>query len=92
MQKLILLALLFFSLSLFAQNGPINPLSCRSNGIANASVAFTDINSLFNNQAGLADLKNISFLLSAQETFDEPYSPYSDNFGGGFAIPISFGT
>lgn len=91
MQKLILLFPLFFSFSLFAQNGPINPLSSRSNSIANASVAFTDINSLFNNQAGLADLKNISFLLSGQETFDEP-SPYSDNMGGGFAIPISSGT
>lgn len=89
MQKLILLFLLFFSFSLFAQNGPMNPLSSRSNSVANASVAFTDINSLFNNQAGLADLKNISFLLSAQETFR---GPYSDNMGGGFAIPISSGT
>jgi len=88
MQKLIILFLLFFSFSLFAQNGPINPLSSRSNSVANASVAFTDINSLFNNQAGLVDLKNISFLLSGQETFR---GPYSDNLGGGFAIPIPFG-
>ncbi len=89
MHKLILLFPIFFSFSLFAQNGPVNPLSSRSNSIANASVAFTDINSLFNNQAGLADLKNISFLFSAQETFR---GPYSDNMGGGFAIPISSGT
>lgn len=92
MQKLTLLFLLFFSFSLLAQNGPINPPNTRSNSVANASVAFTDINSLFTNQAGLADLKNISFLLSGQETFDAPNSPYSDNMGLGFAIPISSGT
>ena len=89
MKKLIILYPIFFSFSLFAQNGPINPLSSRSNSIANASVAFSDINSLFNNQAGLAGLKNISFLISGQETFR---NPYSDNGGGGFAIPISSGT
>ena len=89
MQKLILSLPLFFSFSLFAQNGPINPPNTRSNSIANASVAFTDINSLFNNQAGLANLKNISFLLSGQETFRDPDS---DNIGAGFAIPISSGT
>ena len=89
MKKLILLFPIFFSFSLGAQNGPINPLSSRSNSVANASVAFIDINSLFNNQAGLADLKNISFLLSAQETFRKPYS---DNMGAGFAIPTSSGT
>ena len=89
MQNLILLFLLFFSLSLFAQNGPINLANTRSNSVANASVAFTGINSLFNNQAGLADLKNISFLWSGQETFR---GPDSDNSGGGFAIPISSGT
>ena len=88
MQKLILIVLLFFPFSLFAQN----PANTRSNSVANASVAFADINSLFNNQAGLADLKNSSFLLSGQETFDAPYSPYSDNMGVGFAIPISSGT
>lgn len=88
-QKLILLLLLFFSFSLFAQNGPVNPLSSRSNGVANASVAFNDINSLFNNQAGLADLKYSSFLFSGQETF---VAPNSDNLGAGFALPISSGT
>ena len=92
MHKLIVLFLLFCSFSLLAQNGPVNPPNTRSNSVANASVTFTGINSLFNNQAGLADLKNVSFLLSGQETFDAPYSPYSDNMGVGFAIPISSGT
>lgn len=89
MQKLILLFPLFFGFSLFAQNGPMNPLSTRSNSVANASVAFTGINSLFNNQAGLEELENLSFLISAQETFK---NPNSDNLGGGFAIPVSSGT
>lgn len=89
MQKLLLLFLLFVSCSLFAQNGPNNPLSSRSNSVANASVAFIGINSLFNNQAGLAKLENTSLLFSAQETFK---SPDSDNLGIGFAIPTSSGT
>ncbi len=92
MQKIIFFFLSFFSFSLFAQNGPVNPPNTRSNGVANASVAFNDINSLFNNQAGLADLENISFLLSGQETFAAPFSTPSDNIGLGFAIPISSGT
>lgn len=89
MKELILLFFIFFNFSLFAQYGSINPLSSRSNSIANASVSLNDINSLFNNQAGLAELKNTSFLLSGQETFK---NPNSDNFGGGFAVPISSGT
>ncbi len=83
------LFLLLFSFPLLAQNGPMNPLSARSNGVSNASVAFTDINSLFNNQAGLADLENAGLLLSGQQTF---INPNSDNFGVGFAKPTSSGT
>ena len=78
----------FFSYSLFAQNGAIRPLSARSNGVSNASVAFTGINSIFNNQAGLADLEKSGVLLSAQQSF---VNPNSDNFGIGFAIPTSSG-
>lgn len=89
MQKIIFLFSMFFSSSLLAQFGPMNPLSSRSNGIANASVSFNDINSLFNNQAGLAELKNTSLLLSGQETFK---NPNSDNLGGGLAVPVSSGT
>ena len=89
MQKLIFLFPFFFSFSLFSQNGPNNPLSVRSHGVANASVAFSDINSLFNRQAGLADLETISLLSSIQETF---IGPYSASFGVGFAMPTSSGT
>jgi len=89
MQKLLFLFPIFFSYSLFSQNGPINPLSVRSNSVANASVAFTGINSLFNNQAGLADLEQIGLLFSGEQTF---ITPYSNNLGGGFAIPTTSGT
>lgn len=78
-----------FSFSLVAQNAPITPLSARSNGVSNASVAFTGINSIFNNQAGLADLENAGILLSGQQTF---VNPNSDNLGVGFAIPTFSGT
>jgi len=89
MQKLAFILPLLFSIPLFSQNGPANPLSVRSHGIANASVAFNDINSLFNNQGGLADLESIGILFSGEETFR---NPDSDSFGGGFAIPTSSGT
>lgn len=89
MQILIRLLPIFISFSLFSQNTPVNPLSVRSIGLGNASVSFNDINSLFNNQAGLADLEKMGFLFSGQETFR---SPNSDNLGVGFAMPSSFGT
>lgn len=89
MQKLVFLFFSLLSFSLFAQNKPANPLSVRSHGIANASIAFNDINSLFNNQAGLADLENIGLLFSSEESFR---NPDSDSFGGGFAVPTSLGT
>lgn len=78
-----------FTLALSAQNGPLNSLSPRSNGISNASVAFNDLNSIFNNQAGLADVENIGLLSAFQQTF---VNPNSDNFGIGLALPTSSGT
>ena len=89
MQKIIFLLSFLCSFSLYAQNGPFHPLSARSNGIANASFAFNDINSLFNNQAGLADLEDAGILLSADQTFQ---MPISNHFGAGFAMPTSSGT
>lgn len=84
-----ILLLFLYSFSLFAQNVPVNSLSARSNGVANASVAFTGLHSIFNNQAGLADLENPGILLAGQQTY---ISPDSDNFGVGFALPTSSGT
>ncbi len=88
MQKLLFIFPLLLSLVLNAQNSPPNPLGVRSHGIGNASVALNDINSLFNNQAGLADLENISLLFSGQETFR---APYSDNIGAGIGVPSALG-
>lgn len=85
----LLIFFLFLSFASYTQNGPINPLSARSNGISNASVTFKDINSIFNNQAGLAGIEKAGILFSGQQTF---VSPDSDNFGVGIAIPSSAGT
>ena len=85
MKIFIYLLSLFLNLSLSAQN----PLSVRSHGVANIAVTFSDINSLFNNPAGLANLEQKGFLLSAEQTFQ---NPRSDNVGGGFAMPTSFGS
>lgn len=89
MRNLGFLILLFFSCSLFAQNGTTNSSGVRGNGVANASVGFTDINSIFNNQAGLAELKNMGFLLSAEQRF---LLADLNNFGVGFALPTNSGT
>lgn len=88
MIKLLGLFPMLVSLSIFAQNGPTTPLGVRGNGIGNASIAFTDVNSIFNNQAGLANLEKAHILFSGQETFR---APNSDNMGLGFAIPTSTG-
>ena len=89
MQKLVFLLPLFFSISILAQDGAINSTDARSNGVANASVAFTGINSILNNQAGLAELENMGFLLSAEQRF---VLNDLNNFGVGFAIPTNSGT
>ena len=44
MRRLVFLLPIFFSLSIFAQNGATNSTGARSKGVADASVAFTGIN------------------------------------------------
>lgn len=89
MRKLLTILFIGISLSVFAQSGSTNTTGSRSNGVANASVAFTGINGLFNNQAGLADLKEMGFLLAAEQRFQ---LADLNNFGGGFALPTNSGT
>lgn len=89
MQRLIFLLPIFFSISIFAQNGVTNSVDARSNGVANASVAFTGINSILNNQAGLAELENIGILFSAEQRF---VLNELNNLGAGFAMPTNSGT
>ncbi len=89
MRKLIFILSIFFSISIYAQNGATNSTGVRSNGVGNASVSFTDLNSIFNNQAGLAELENMGFLLSAEQRF---LISDLNNFGAGFAMPTYSGT
>ncbi len=89
MRKLIIPILFLFSFNSFAQNGATNSTGARSKGVADASVAFTGINSILNNQAGLAKLENTGFLLSAEQRF---ILNDLNNFGVGFAIPTNSGT
>jgi len=89
MIRLVFLLPIFFSFSIFAQDGVTNSTDARSKGVANASVAFTGINSIFTNQAGLAGLENMGFLLSAEQRF---VLNDLNNLGAGFAIPTNSGT
>jgi len=89
MRRLVFLLPIFFSISIFAQNGATNSTGARSKGVADASVAFTGINSIFNNQAGLAELDNMSFLLSAEQRY---LLNDLNNFGFGFAMPTNSGS
>ncbi len=60
MKHILLLAFIFQS-SIFNLSAADNyPVGARSAGVANASVTYSDAWSSFHNQAGLADLKNIS--------------------------------
>ena len=89
MRKFLLLTALFFSFAAQAQFGATHGTGVRSNGLANASVAFTDLNSIFNNQAGLANLKETGFLLAAEQRF---LLADLSSFGAGFAQPTRSGT
>ncbi len=53
----------------FAQNSATFPAGARGAGMANASVTFTDIYSAFSNQAGLADLKQLTATAFAEQRF-----------------------
>ena len=88
MRKIFFFLYLFCSVSVFAQDGA-NTTDARSKGVANASVAFTGINAILNNQAGLADLDNMGFLFSAEQRF---ILNDLNNLGAGFAIPTNSGT
>jgi len=89
MRKLIFICIIFLSHSLSAQYGATHTLGGRSNGVGNASVGFSGINSIFNNQAGLADLDKMGFLISTEQRF---LLSELNSFGGGFALPTKSGT
>ena len=53
----------------FAQNGIPQNAGARGAGMANASLTFTDINSIFTNQAGLGYLEHLSFTAYGERRF-----------------------
>lgn len=55
--------------NLFAQNGIPQNAGARGAGLANASLTFTDVNSIYSNQAGLAFLENLSFSVYGERRF-----------------------
>lgn len=77
------------SFSLFGQNGSSYSNSAKSIAMGHTGINFTDIHSLFTNQAGLANLEESSFLLSAERRFS---LAELNNFNAGFALPTSSGT
>ncbi|MFK7799020.1 MAG: hypothetical protein AB8E82_16320 [Aureispira sp.] len=69
--KPILLNVLFFCCSwgLMAQNGIPQNAGARGAALSNASLTFTDINSIFTNQAGLGYLEHLSFTAYGERRF-----------------------
>jgi len=85
----IFIFLLLSSIPLIGQNGSTYSNGARSSAIGNTGINFTDINSIFTNQAGLAKLENISFLVAAERRFS---IADLNNLSAGFAIPTQSGT
>jgi len=69
MRTVFILWLLSFSLGAMAQNGLPQNAGARGAGMANASLTFTDVNSIFVNQAGLGFLENLSFTVYGERRF-----------------------
>ncbi|MBK7871497.1 MAG: hypothetical protein IPJ74_12885 [Saprospiraceae bacterium] len=69
MKKILFILLIFNTLISIAQNGTPLTGGARGAAMGNASVAFTDINSAFSNQAGLANLQSLSFTALAEQRF-----------------------
>ena len=72
-----------------AQNG-VSPIGgARSIGMANTGVTFTDVNSLFSNQAGLAMLEQLTVTAFAEQRFQ---LAELQSVTAGAAIPTNSGT
>ena len=69
MRKII--SILFFILPYFlvAQNGSTSIAGARSAAMGNASVAYSSIESIYSNQAGLAELEGLAINNTAQNRF-----------------------
>ena len=71
MKKIYISFLFLFILGnqLIAQNGTIAVAGARGAAMGNTGLAFSDINSIFRNQAGLAYLSGYASILSAEQRF-----------------------
>lgn len=78
-----------FSVVLMAQNGLPPIAGARGAAMGNTGVTFTDINSSFSNQAGLAYLENFSATVNAERRF---LLSEIQSFSMGLALPTSSGT
>ncbi len=85
------LILLFLSLvvNLTAQTGSPSLAGARGAALGNAAVTFSDINSAFSNQAGLAFLQSISFTAAAEQRF---LLSELQSISAAVALPTSSGT
>ncbi len=84
--------LLFSTLLSFyaiSQNSTAPMSGARGLGMGNASVAFTDIHSIFSNQAGLAFVDGISFSIGAERRF---ITAEINSIEAGLAYPTKAGT
>lgn len=91
MKKIYTSIILFFGvwINTHAQLGTTIPAGARGEGMGDASVTFTDINSTFSNQAGLAFLEHTSFTLYTERRF---LSSAINSIGMGAGIPTKSGT
>jgi len=89
--KAILFKILFFclcSISLFAQNGTPAAGGARGLAMGNTGLGFQDINAIFSNQAGLADLESVQVTVFGEQRF---FLSELNVLHAGVALPISSG-
>ena len=84
-----LLCLMLASPGLFSQNGLPTIAGARGAAMGNTGVTFTDINSSFTNQAGLAYLENFSATVNGERRF---LLSEIQSFSMGMALPTTSGT
>ncbi len=89
MKQILHFILLFNSLTISAQNGAPPAAGARGAAMSNASVTFSDVNSAFSNQAGLADLETLSFTAVAEQRF---LISELQSISAAAALPVTSGT
>lgn len=65
----IFLLLILISSEGIAQNGTPNIAGARGAAMGNTGITFTDINSIFSNQAGLTELQGVAAVVSGEQRF-----------------------